>query len=254
MPTATDLWARLLRQPRKGETVKQVDFYFDFVSPYAWVASHQLTELRKCTPVKVRFVPVLFAGLLDHHANFGPAEIPAKRRYTFQDAQRWAVYLGLEFRSPPAHPFNPLKPLRVTSTVDDDDLRETLAMKLLDAAWSGGRDVTSDSVIDEVATSIGLDGKDVLARSQSDEIKRKLRLQTESAIQAGVFGIPSFVVDGELFWGSDRLHFLEAHLKGRLPEDKAKLEEILARPRAADRRRCASRTPVEIRSLANTKE
>src|SRR5215470_5672286 len=145
--------------------MKQVDLYFDFVSPYVWLASHQLGEVRECTAAKFRFVPVLFAALLDHHSNLGPAEIPAKRRYTFQDAQRWAVYLGLEFKSPPAHPFNPLKPLRVTSAVDDDDLREALAVRLLDAAWSEGRDITSDSVVYEIANSMRLNGKELLGKA-----------------------------------------------------------------------------------------
>ena len=97
---------------------------------------------------------------------FGSRGIPAKRRYTFQDAQRWAVYLGLEFKSPPAHPFNPLKPLRVTSAVDDDDLREALAVSLLDAAWSEGRDITSDSVVYEIANSMRLNGKDLFGQGR----------------------------------------------------------------------------------------
>ena len=217
--------------------MRQVDFYFDFVSPYVWLASHQLGEVRDCTAVKFRFVPVLFAALLDHHSNLGPAEIPAKRRYTFQDAQRWALYLGFEFKSPPAHPFSPLKPLRITTAIDDDPVREALAVKLLDAAWSEGRDITSDAVVQEVANSIGLNGKELLGKAHSDEIKQRLRLQTESAIQAGVFGVPSFVVAGEIFWGNDRLHLLKAYLQGKLHTDKAKVEEILARPRTADRPR-----------------
>jgi 2-hydroxychromene-2-carboxylate isomerase len=215
--------------------INQVDFYFDFVSPYPWLASHQLGELRECTAVKFCFVPVLFAALLDHHSNMGPAEIPAKRRYTFQDAERWAVHLGLKFKSPPAHPFNPLKPLRVTSAIDRDDLRELLAVRLLDAAWSEGRDITSDIVISEVADSVDLNGRELLEKARTLEIKERLRLQTERAIQAGVFGVPSFVVNGELFWGNDRLHLLKEYLQGRLPTDKAKVEEILSRPRAADR-------------------
>ena len=217
--------------------MRQVDFYFDFVSPYVWLASHQLGEVRDCTAVKFRFVPVLFAALLDHHSNLGPAEIPAKRRYTFQDAQRWALYLGFEFKSPPAHPFSPLKPLRITSAIDDDPVREALAVKLLDAAWSEGRDITSDAVVQEVANSIGLNGKELLGKAHSDEIKQRLRLQTESAIQAGVFGVPSFVVAGEIFWGNDRLNCVKAYLQGELHTDKTKVEEILARPRAADRPR-----------------
>jgi 2-hydroxychromene-2-carboxylate isomerase len=180
---------------------------------------------------------VLFAALLDHYSNMGSAEIPAKRRYTWLDAQRWALHLGLEFKSPPAHPFNPLKPLRVTSAVDNDDLREALAVRLLDAAWSEGRDITSDSVIHEVSDSIGLDGQELLEKAHTNEIKQRLRLQTERAIQAGVFGVPSFVVGSEIFWGNDRLHFLKEHLQGKLSTDMAKIEEILARPRAADRSR-----------------
>ena len=110
-------------------------------------------------------------------------------------------------------------------------------MSLLDAAWSEGRDITSDSVVYEIANSMRLNGKELLGKADNDEIKQRLRLQTESAIQAGVFGVPSFVVDGEIFWGNDRLHFLKAYLQGQLPTDKAKLEKILARPRAADRPR-----------------
>ena len=215
--------------------MKHVEVYFDFVSPYPWLASHQLDELRECAAARFCFVPVLFVALLDHHSNMGPAEIPAKRRYTIQDTQRWAVHLGLKFRSPPAHPFNPLKPLRVTSAIDDDDLREVLAVRLLDAAWSEGRDITSDSVIGEIADGMGLNGQELLAKAHTVEIKERLRLQTERAIQAGVFGVPSFVVDGEIFWGNDRLPLLNAYLQGRLPSDKATVEEILSRPRAADR-------------------
>jgi 2-hydroxychromene-2-carboxylate isomerase len=80
--------------------MKRVDVYFDFVSPYPWLAAHQLGELRESAAAKFCFVPVLFAALLDHHSNMGPAEIPAKRRYTIQDTQRWAVHLGLKFNSP----------------------------------------------------------------------------------------------------------------------------------------------------------
>jgi 2-hydroxychromene-2-carboxylate isomerase len=217
--------------------MRQVDFYFDFVSPYAWLAAHQIGEVRDCTAATFRFVPVLFAGLLNHHSNLGPAEIPAKRRYVFQDAQRWAVCLGLEFKAPPAHPFNPLKPLRVTTAVDNDALREALAVKLLDAAWSEGKDITLDAVAHDAANGVGLDGKALLQKAQSEDVKQKLRLQTERAIGAGVFGVPSFVVDGEIFWGTDRLHFLKAYLQGKLATDKAALEAILARPRAADRAR-----------------
>src|SRR5689334_2433987 len=174
---SSDMQGELDRSRARATTVtmKQVDFYFDFVSPYAWLAAHQLRPVRDCTGARFRFVPVLFAGLLNHHANVGPAEIPAKRRYTFQDTQRWAMHLGLPFNSPPAHPFNPLKPLRVTSVIEDETSRETLALALLDAAWSDGRDITSDAVILDVAHTTGVDGIDLVASAKDDEIKWQLR-------------------------------------------------------------------------------
>ena len=107
-------------------------------------------------------------------------------------------------------------------------------MRLLDATWGEGKDITSDSVIRQAASSIGIDGQELLDKAQTVEIKQRLRQQTETAIEAGVFGVPSFVVDGEIFWGNDRLHFLKGYLLGNLP--KAKVDDILARPRAADRR------------------
>ena len=84
---------------------------------------------------------------------------------------------------------------------------------------------------------MGLSGEEFLGKTHADEIKQKLRLQTESTIQAGVFGVPSFVVAGEIFWGNDRLNCVKAYLQGELHTDKTKVEEILARPRAADRPR-----------------
>ena len=108
-------------------------------------------------------------------------------------------------------------------------------MRLLDAAWSEGKDITSDSIIDEVADSLGLNGQELLGKARTIEIKERLRRQTERAIQAGVFGVPSFVMNGEIFWGNDRLHLLKEYLLGRLPTDKAKVQEMLSRPQAADR-------------------
>ena len=110
-------------------------------------------------------------------------------------------------------------------------------MRTLDAAWREGKDITSDAVISEIADSIGLNGQELLGKAQTAVIKGRLRLQTERAIQAGVFGVPTLAVDDEIFWGNDRLPLLSAYLQGKLPTDKAKVAEILSRPRAADRSR-----------------
>jgi 2-hydroxychromene-2-carboxylate isomerase len=210
-----------------------VDFWFDPISPYAWLAARQLERIDTRASVRVR--PVLFAGLLNHHGNVGPAEIPTKRAYTFRDVVRTADRLGLRVEGPPAHPFNPLTALRACVSIDDDATRRRLAIALLDAAWSEGRDLESVDVVREVASSVGLDGEAIAAATREPTIKQRLLDATQAAIAAGVFGVPSFVIEGEVFWGSDRIDAL-LHRLGGARVDEEKLARILARPASATRR------------------
>lgn len=219
--------------------MKVIDFYWDPVSPYAWLASTQIAAFRKRHGARIRYRPVLLAGLLDVHGNVGPAEIPAKRTYVARDVMRWARRHGLAFQGPPAHPFNPLKALRMAFCVPDDDEREHFANALLAAAWADGRDITEDETLVAVANHVGLDGRELLAEAGEAVNKQGLRRQTDVAAAMGIFGVPTFVVDGELFWGNDRLEFLSAHLMGQIPIDREAFDRFLARPATA------SRTPRE---------
>lgn len=211
-----------------------VDVFLDPISPYAWFAGRQLDRL-DAAGARVIVRPVLFAALLDHHGNVGPAEIPKKRLHTFRDVVRTASALGLPLEGPPAHPFNPLLALRVASAVDDDDARRRLMVALMDAAWAEGRDLERREVVSDVAARVGLDGAHLLERAGDPVIKQRLRERTEDAIARGVFGVPSFVIEGEIFWGSDRIDALLRRLGGtRTDEDK--LARMLARPASATRR------------------
>ena len=215
--------------------MKVVQFYFDPISPYVWLAYHQLYRIKEKFEVQFDYIPVLFAGLLNAHQNKGPAEIPAKRVHTLTDTMRWALYYGLEYKSPPAHPFNPLKPLRVCLAVDDAAKKEKVVGDLLDATWSKGLDITQESTLLALLKVHDLDAAAILQKAESPEIKQVLRDNTERAIQRGVFGVPTFIVDQELFWGHDRLLLLDRYLEGELAINKDYLEELLQRPRAADR-------------------
>lgn len=211
-----------------------VDVFLDPISPYAWFAARQLARL-EAAGARLRVRPVLFAALLDHHGNVGPAEIPTKRVHTFRDVVRTAAALGLPLEGPPAHPFNPLLALRVASAVDEDHARRALMVALLDAAWAEGRDLEQRNVVRDVTDRAGLDGAALLARAGDPAIKQRLRDTTDAAIAAGVFGVPSFVIEGEVFWGSDRLDAVERRLAGTRT-DEAKLARMLARPASATRR------------------
>lgn len=215
--------------------MRHIDFYFDPISPYSWLAWTQLPELTERTGARVRFIPVLFAGLLNAHGTKGPAETPAKRAYTMKDAMRWAMKYGKPFEGPPAHPFNPLKALRMCVAIEDDHDRELFAGNVLDAVWARGLDVTKDSILGDLARRAGLDGERILARASTPEVKERLRRHTDEAIARGVFGVPTFIVDGELFWGNDRVPLVIDYLEGRLSLDRDKIARVLDRPRAADR-------------------
>lgn len=149
---------------------------------------------------------------------------------------RRAAQACIEFHGPPTHPFNPLKALRSTLAVTDRSTRIRYACDLLEAAWSRGEDLTEDDTIRAVAKQVGLDGDLLLSACRDDSIKSRLKDNTERAVANGIFGVPTFRFNGELFWGADRLHDLRARLIGKAPLiDERRLRSILQRSAAAER-------------------
>jgi 2-hydroxychromene-2-carboxylate isomerase len=215
-----------------------IDFYFDVVSPYSWLAWHELRGSTRVRPATIRPVPVLFAAILDARGSIGPAEIPAKRAYVIRDVMRSAALAKLPFRFPPAHPFNPLKALRLCCAIADDERRLKLRGALLDAAWSAGEDLTDDQTIASALVRCGHAAEE-LASASSDAARAGLRSNTDEALARGVFGVPTFTVGPELFWGHDRLPHLEAWLAGALALDEGAYQGALVRPRGSDRKRAA---------------
>ena len=211
----------------------KVTFYFDPISPYAWLASKALGRIEDIGG-EIVFQPVLFAGLLNAHGQKGPAEIEAKRRYLFRDVLREATRAGLAFKGPPGHPFNPLQALRMCLAVTEPGPRRRFSLAVMAACWEQGLDVSDPAVLKKVAVECGLDGEAIEAAARQPAIKVQLAADTEQAIAAGVFGVPTFRVGEELFWGADRVHSLLRYLQGARI-DEAALAAILARPASAQR-------------------
>jgi 2-hydroxychromene-2-carboxylate isomerase len=209
-------------------------FYFDLLSPYAYIAWHQIHGLAERYGRSVQPVPTLLAALLAHGATKGPAEIPAKRVYVFKDALRSARRLGLPLVPPPTHPFNPLVALRAASVVEGEAQRR-LIDGLFAAVWGGGGGAESAEAVQAIATAAGLDGAALVAAAGGPAAKAALRSQTEQAIAAGVFGVPSMIVDGELFWGYDSFAHLEGFLRGEDPVQPGDLERWANLPASAAR-------------------
>jgi 2-hydroxychromene-2-carboxylate isomerase len=178
-----------------------VDWYFDFVSPYSYIALHRLREL----PGPVNYKPVLFAGLLNHWGQKGPAEIPAKRRWTYRWCTWWAKSLHIPFRFPAEHPFNPLQHLRLALACDS---RPEAVKRIFESIWMSGANATDPGRFAALCRELGSAETGIA----SDAVKAALRKNTEEAKARGVFGVPSFVVDGEVFWGADAIDFLKDYL------------------------------------------
>jgi 2-hydroxychromene-2-carboxylate isomerase len=190
-------------------------FYFDFISPYAYVAWTQIHELAEKHGRTVEPVPILFAALLNAMGNKGPAEIPAKRVYVFKDVCRKAHRLGLALPiPPPTHPFNPLCGLRAALFPQEPATQRRFIDALFAATWAGGGGIESEAMVGDIATRVGLSASEVLAFVRSDSAKSTLKRNSQAAIEKGVFGVPTVAVGGELFWGVDSLELLDDHLSG----------------------------------------
>lgn len=213
---------------------RTIEFYFDPISPFAWLACRQLPRLQ-AAGLTIDCRPVLFAGLLNAHGQKGPAEIPAKRVYTFHDVVRQAAQLGLPFQGPPSHPYNPLRALRMCSAVEDNAVRLALAEALLVACWEQGQDLSDVSVLAKIADQCGLGQRQLLLASEQPPVKAALQAQTDGAIRAGIFGVPTLVLDGELFWGSDRIDTILWRLQNPR-QDSTALTQLLARGASAQRK------------------
>lgn len=214
--------------------MKLVRFYFDPISPYAWLASKDLRCI-EAADFGVEVVPVLFAGLLKASGLRGPVEIPIKRVHVFRDVMRLAAEMGLKFAGPPGHPFNPLMALRMCTAVEDLRARRDFTMAMLTACWEKGLDVSSTAGLVTLANACGLDGEALAKEAVTPRIKQALTDATALAAEAGMFGVPTFEYEGDYFWGADRIDSLLWRMAGNRI-DEAGLQEFLDRPPLAERR------------------
>lgn len=210
--------------------MRRADWFFDFISPYAYLQFHQFHRLP--ADVEVRLRPTLFAGLLNHWGQLGPAEIPAKKRHTFLLTQWRARKLGLPFRPPPRHPFNPLALLRLALALDAD---RAAVGAIFEHVWADGLDAQDPESLLPLAAKLGV--ADLAAATSDPAVKDALRRNTEEAIAAGVYGVPSFLIEGELFWGDDMFELMLEWLDDPAILDDPEARRIMELPPAAERSR-----------------
>jgi 2-hydroxychromene-2-carboxylate isomerase len=190
--------------------MKTIEFYLDFISPYAWLGFDALPKALQGISHRVVHKPVLFAAMLKHYGQLGPAEIPAKRDWTYRQVLWQAKQQGTPLQLPAMHPFNPLGLLRLATACDaDGQPSRFVCEQVFRHVWCSGQDAADPQRLAQLAAQLKP------ARDPSDaDVKQALQAQTESAIAQGIFGVPTWVVDGRHFWGQDALPMLRAYLQG----------------------------------------
>lgn len=202
-------------------------WYFDYISPYAYLQSTRLQHLNSIQPVTC--TPVLFAGLLNHWENIGPAEIAPKRKWTFRDIAWIAHRDSIELNFPEAHPFNPLPLLRL-GIVHNNSIE--VVQRLFNFVWVEGNTPQNQDAFSALLDELGTSAAELI----SEEVKKQLLTNGERAIGCGVFGVPTLQADDELFWGDHATEMAIAYLTDNKNYPHGQIKKADAIPEGASRK------------------
>ena len=191
---------------------QQVEFFFDYGSPFSYLADTQLAALEQRTGATVVYRPMLLGAVLKETGNASPITVPAKGRYMGVELHRWAGRYGVPFAANKFFPINTMRLMRGAVAAQHAECFAEYHRAIYPAFWVDSANLGEPGVIRAVLDKAGLNADFILARIEKPDVKEQLRLNTEEAVRRGVFGAPTFFVGGEMFWGNDRLTFVEEAL------------------------------------------
>jgi len=195
----------------------RLEFFFDYGSPYSYLADSRLPALAKRTGAELTYRPMLLGGVFKATGNQSPAVQPceAKRAYGFLELQRWVAHLGVPFAGNPHFPINTLLLMRTAVAAQRAGVFEPFHRGVYPAFWAEGENLGEPEVVSRIVEKAGLDARALLEAAGDPDVKAELRAATEEAVARGAFGAPTFFVEGEMFFGNDRLDFVERVLAER---------------------------------------
>lgn len=199
--------------------MKTVEFYYDLVSPYSYLARGEISRICREHGAELSLKPMLLGAVHNAVGLQAPIEIRAKARYQAKDIRRWAERYGLPMDFPNPFPFRTLKTMRAAKFLEDRGELEAFTREAFALYWEEGgapeglEEADEDGPVSEAVRRIGADPEEVLAGASAPEAKEALKVATGEAVERGVFGAPAFFIGDEMFWGNDRLHFVEAALR-----------------------------------------
>ena len=189
------------------------EYFFDYVSPFAYLADTQLPALLQRTGAEIVYRPFLLGGVMQATKNSPPINVPSKGKHMFTDLNRWAKRYRVELNPSPHFPVNTLHAMRAAVAALGDPRFGDFHRAMFRAVWVEGRNLGDEAELRAAIDAAGLDGAALLARSKEADVKDALRRNSDEAVERGAFGAPTFFVGDEMFWGNDRLDFLEEALR-----------------------------------------
>ena len=186
---------------------KSFDFYFDFISPYAFIAHNKIKKIEKEYMFKINYEPILLGGLHNLHEIKAPAFIPSKAKFMIRDCKMVAEKNKINFKFNSYFPIKSLNLMRGVFVAAEDGIKDLYIDKIFNAVWGDGLNMNDEVVIEKVLKNIDINPKTFVLRAQSQNIKDQLRFKTNDAYNKGIFGAPTFIVKNKIFWGQDRLQY-----------------------------------------------
>ena len=188
--------------------IKPFDFYFDFISPYSFLAHKEIIKIERKNSIKIKYKPILLGGLHNLHGIKAPAFIPAKAKHMIRDCKLIAEKNKIKFKFNSYFPIKSLNLMRGVFVAEEDNYKSHYIDSIFNAIWQDGLNMNDENVIQKVLKNLNINPKTFHLRSASSSIKDSLRKKTNEAYEKGIFGAPTFVSNNKIFWGQDRLEFV----------------------------------------------
>ncbi len=188
--------------------IKSFDFYFDFISPYSFLAHKEIRKIEKKNSIKIKYKPILLGGLHNLHGIKAPAFIPAKAKHMIRDCKLIAEKNKIKFKFNSYFPIRSLNLMRGVLIAEEDNYKSYYVDSIFNAIWEDGLNMNDENIIQKILKNLNINPKTFLLRCASSSIKDSLKRKTNEAYEKGIFGAPSFVSNNKVFWGQDRIEFV----------------------------------------------
>ena len=193
--------------------IKSFEFYFDFASPYSFLAHKQIGKIEKENSIKMKYMPIFLGDLLNLAGIKANVDIPIKAKYMIKDCKLWAEKYNITFKFNNYFPIKTLNLMRCTLVAEKKDFAQIFITKIFDAIWKDGINLNDNTIVEKLLQNLDLNPKNFLMEAIEPKIKDELKKRTDDAYQKGIFGAPSFIINNKIFWGQDRLEFVISEAK-----------------------------------------